>query len=133
MLSMNIIYKTLHLLVSLLFISFAYMQFNDVDGKRWVIIYASVALLAILKLLNKSNILINYFLIGLFVSLLLSNADGLTDWLSAGKPAFIDYAPTDIKEVEGIREFLGLVISFLVVASYTFFQIKGNRKRLTHT
>ncbi len=114
--------KLLHLVILVLFGYFIYVQFNDVDGWKWVIIYSVVAFLPILKLLDKK---ISYFALGLVVAFTLAlifEYHLLNDWLAAGKPEFIDYEPTNITEVEGIREYLGIGICFLTTLLYSIFE-----------
>lgn len=115
--------KFLHISVAILFLVFAAVQYNDQDGWKWIFLYLMIALLAIHRL---RRVKATPIIIGVTVAILLSlifNAHQVTDWLNAGKPAFIDYEPTSIKEVEGIREYLGICISALAASFYTLLTI----------
>ena len=112
--------KIIHITIALLFFIFAALQFNDKDGIMWILLYLAVAALPLLILFGKEKKHLNYFLAGLFLMLLFLKYPFVTDWLEAGQPKFIDYEPTSIKAVEGIREYLGLVICALTTLVYLF-------------
>lgn len=115
---MSMLKKSFHIIVALLFIGFATVQFNDSDSIKWIIIYLTVAALPILKVFNIETKLLNFFLIGFFAVLLIMNFNSLTEWINAGQPPFIDYEPTTVDAVEGIREYLGLVVCFVTTLIY---------------
>ena len=112
--------KNIHLLILILFVYFAYVQFNDTDGLKWILIYSSISVLAVSKLLDYHSLNLARIISAVLGIYLLVNINLLSSWLAAGKPAFIDYEPTFIQEVENIREFMGLVISFFVALTYIF-------------
>jgi len=112
--------KTIHIIVAFLFVVFAAVQYNDSDSIKWILIYLAVAGLPILMLLNINKQLLNYFLIGFFPVLLIMNFSSVSEWINAGQPGFIDYEPTTLKAVEGIREYLGLVVCFITTFLYVF-------------
>lgn len=118
--------KIIHVTVAIIFVAFAVVQYNDSDGFKWIAFYLIVALLPILRIVGKSNIGFNFFLLGLFSVLAIMNFSSLTDWIAADKPAFIDYEPTHIKAVEGIREYLGIMICLITILIYTL----SSRKKI---
>lgn len=78
-------------------------------------------MIAILGILSLRNILKPMYVLFVFTFMAgytISNISLLTSWLDAGQPAFIDYEPTNIQEVENIREFLGLVICLVTALIY---------------
>jgi len=111
--------KVIHILVFILFIAFAAVQYNDSDATRWIILYLMVAILPLLRIFGKSVKIYGGFLVGLFFAFFITKFSLLSEWLAAGKPAFIDYEPTNVKEVEGIREFLGICICFITALLYS--------------
>jgi len=115
--------KLLHLSITILFIAFAVVQYNDPDGWRWVLLYLAVAILPIIRLIKVSAKSITIGLSIAFLLALVYNADQLTQWISAGRPAFIDYEPTTIREVEGIREYLGICIAAVTVWFYLLIEL----------
>jgi len=115
---MKLIKKAIHFLVFICFAWFAYVQYNDSDGLRWIIIYASVALIALGTL---SNFKMRKPALGILIIVLIlifCNFNLLTSWTNAGYPSFIDYEKTDVQVVENIREFLGLTLTALVLSVY---------------
>ena len=112
--------KIIHFIILALFVYCAYVQLNDQDAWIWIILYLSVAILPLLSLLNyPTRIYARILSLALGIILLL-NYNLLSSWLDAGRPAFIDYEPTYIREVENIREFIGLVICFFAAMTYIF-------------
>lgn len=123
---MNMLKKVVNIAIAILFFTFAYLQLNDNnDTAFWIIIYVAVAILPILILFKIESKIYRYLLLGILTILMFKNFHLLNDWLDAGSPAFIDYEPTSIREVEGIREFLGITISLSTVLVYTF--LKRNK------
>jgi len=125
---MSMLSKIGHIICLILFVLFAVVQYNDSDGFKWIILYLLVALLPLLRIMGKSIKLYSGFLIGLFMAFIVLRYNLLTEWLEAGKPAFIDYEPTNIKEVEGIREFLGICICLSTSITYSILNRKGLNK-----
>ena len=120
--------KIIHLAIALLFIYFSYVQLDDLDAWKWIIIYSSIALLAFLKFADIKITLFAKIIsicIGLYIIL---NINLFVSWTKAGFPAFIDYAPTDVREVENIREFLGLAIAFGTALIYWLLLRKKGEK-----
>lgn len=110
--------KFIHLAVALLFIYFSYVQLNDIDGWKWILLYSSIAFLAFLKFAQISLKYVPGIIVLITLVLLIANINLFTSWTNAGRPAFIDYEPTNIQEVENIREFLGLCITFATALIY---------------
>lgn len=125
---MSMLSKTIHLIVAFLFVYFAAVQYNDRDGILWMFIYLAIAAMPILKVLKFKHKHLNYFLIGFLPMLVFLKFNYLTDWLDAGRPSFIDYEPTSIEVIEGIREFLGLVLCLFVSIIYAFIKNETSNK-----
>jgi len=104
--------------VTIIFLLFSYVQLNDTDGNKWMIIYSMIAILGILSLCKLLKQIYVLFVFMFLAGYILSNINLLTTWIEAGQPAFIDYEPTNIQEVENIREFLGLIICFFMCGIY---------------
>jgi len=118
----------IHLGVAVLFIYFSFVQLNDTDGWMWLLIYASISLLALLRFLGIRLPYLTGFVAAILLILLISNINLFFSWTNAGRPAFIDYEATDIQAVENIREFLGLSMAFLAAATYWILDIKKEEK-----
>ena len=118
----------IHLAVALIFIYFSYVQLNDTDGLKWIIIYSSISLLAFMKFIDMRMNLLVYAIAATMLGLVIFNFNLYTNWTNAGRPAFIDYEPTYIQEVEDIREFLGLIIACLTSLVYVALVRKKEEK-----
>ena len=116
--------KVIDLIIGILFIYFAYLQLNDPDSVYWILIYSVVILLSMLSLFGLLKPLYTKLVSGFFLFLLILKINLLTSWLDAGQPAFIDYEPTDVQVVENIREYMGLIISFIVSTYYLILTLK---------
>jgi hypothetical protein len=113
--------------VIIVFFWFSYVQLNDTDGTKWIIIYSMVAILGFLSLRRLLKPMYVLFAFTFLVGYTISNINLLTSWLDAGQPSFIDYEPTTIQEVENMREFLGLVICLITTFIYLLLTKKPKR------
>jgi glucan phosphoethanolaminetransferase (alkaline phosphatase superfamily) len=106
--------KTIHLTLSIVFLLFALVQYNDPDPLLWMLIYGVVALVALLKVyLRQVN----------FRPLITTLIIILSMYALFYIPVFIDFIGNPDKEdllgkmkvtkpwIEGTREFLGLLIA----------------------
>lgn len=110
--------KYIHLAVALLFIYFSFVQLNDLDAWKWILIYSSIALLAFLRFADiKTRLFARLLFIALAIYALM-NFNLLASWIKAGRPAFLDYAEKDIQIAENMREFLGLCVALLTALAY---------------
>ena len=100
------------------FLYCCYLQLNDADGLKWIVIYSMIAILGILSLRKILKPIYALLVFAFMLGYTISNFNLLTSWLDAGRPAFIDYEPTEIVAVENIREFLGLIICLFVSCLY---------------
>jgi hypothetical protein len=122
--------RLLHGILVIVFIAFAAVQYNDADGWKWIIIYLTVALIPLFKVFNKHWPLLNIGIMSAMLFMLIANFHQVSNWLDAGRPAFIDYEPTDIQAVEDIREYLGIVICVVVSVSYVLYDFTKRKQRL---
>lgn len=113
------------ILLLAMFAYFIIVQFNDNDGFFWIGVYALAGILAIISILGRPTKVSGRLMTAGICIYLILNTHLLTDWLNSGKPDFIDYEPTFIKEAEQMRELLGLVIVLLVSVYYGFMKRKN--------
>ena len=109
---MNILFKSIGFLLTLLFGIGAAVQYNDPDSLVWIIVYLAAALVSLLFALDKLNILIP--LVGGVVCFM-----GFVILYPSDFQGF-DLDDGDIKTVELGRESFGLLIISLVCILYTF-------------
>lgn len=120
--------KVFNLIFCLLFVFSAALQYNDSDPYLWIPIYMYGALLCWLAFRNKYYP--KAYLIGIFIYLayaiyLFFAKDGVLDWIN--KHNAEDIASTMKAEkpwIEETREFFGLMILIVVLASDYFYARK---------
>jgi len=100
--------------LSLLFVLFAYFQFNDPDSLRWILLYGFAAIimgLATFGIKNKFIIYLGYVVFGTgFIFL----APSFFEWLTAGQAQnLMERMDNSKMYIEESREFLGLGICLL--------------------
>lgn len=115
--------KARHYIVSVLFLVFAIVQWNDPDPWLWILIYLFVAVVPLFFVKGRLNHkVLGILLIPLIVKTALYLPD-LFHWIGEGMPTITGSMKAESPYIELIREFFGLVIS-LVVLGYYFFMSK---------
>jgi len=115
--------KILNIILSILFIVFAYVQINDPDPWLWVLLYGFVAVISGLAAFGKYY---KFAIIGGMAICVLGLAFLLPDflnWINMGTPNIAESMKTEKPHIEFVREFLGLGIAFSVLL-FHFFQTK---------
>ena len=101
----------------LIFTSFALVNLNDPDPVLWVVIYGTVALTCLLRIFNmffRGMTMILMILIGLYA---LVHLPYFLEWLNTpNKSEIFDEMVYEKLDIEGTREFLGLVLADLTLA-----------------
>lgn len=110
--------KLAFFLIALVFIAFAYLQFNDPDPYLWVTFYGLVALLSALRVVgfySKRSIILTMAALGMFSLSLLPH---VLDWLQSDHPGELFGEMIYSKpHIEGTREFLGLMIAEIALVA----------------
>ncbi len=120
--------KALNIILSLLFILFAYFQYNDPDPWLWIMIYLGVALICGFAAFGKPNPwLILIGLLGLLIYWLLLLPDFIS-WLGEGMPTITGSMKAESPHIELVREFLGLLI-LIGVLTWQYFRIRKHKSR----
>ncbi len=110
--------KLLHSLVSILFVVFAVVQWNDPDPYLWVVLYLVIAVIPIMYLKGKLNrMVLGVLTLGLFV-LFGTYVPDLLSWLYEGMPSITTSMKAGTPYIEVVRESLGLLLCFFVSAFY---------------
>ncbi|MCW5912900.1 MAG: transmembrane 220 family protein [Cyclobacteriaceae bacterium] len=110
--------KIINIILALLFVSFVAVQFDDPDPVLWILIYANMVMIcawAAFRTPNPYWIWINaagYFIYAIILF------PGAIDWFKSPDRSllFDDLAKMQYPYIEETREFLGLVISLVVLA-----------------
>ncbi|NNE26926.1 MAG: hypothetical protein HKN09_08795 [Saprospiraceae bacterium] len=108
-------WKVIDILIVICFCYFIYVQFNDQDGLLWVLVYSIPLALALLSIFKKSSLKLTGLGLILFGALSVFQVPTLVEWMNQGRPAFLDYQPTNIKIAEEMRELLGMVINTIAI------------------
>lgn len=113
--------KTIGIILGLLFISFAALQYNDPDTAVWVAIYLVAATLSVLAAYRKVPLLI----LGVACAAFLIGAV----YMWPEKYEGLEVGGGDIKNIEEAREALGLLLIAIVMFIYAVLP----RRQITHT
>jgi len=117
--------KIVNLLLAILFIIFAVVQYNDPDPYAWMVLYLFVALISGLAAFNKFNV--KLILAGIAVCLIgmVFLLPDFIDWIRSGAESITQSMKAEKPHIELTREFLGLLICGLVL----FFQYQQAKKK----
>ena len=109
--------KTVHLIITTLFIAFAVIQLNDPDPVLWVTLYTYFAIIGLLAYLEKN--VWWWSLIGLVISVIgaLYYVPHLFTWVERGMPSLVESMKAD-EHIEPVREMGGLLICAAVSLWY---------------
>lgn len=121
--------KVLHVIISLLFIWFAYVQLNDPDPVLWIAIYLGVSLVAILQIIKRPAFFLA--LVGVVICLLgiIYLIPDFISWVKDGMPTITGSMKAESKYIELVREFLGLAIAG---GAYFFYFKLARRTKIIH-
>ena len=112
--------KILNIVLVIIFVLFAAVQYNDPDPYIWIPIYlfpAAVCFYAAKGKYNKTYILIGLIPITLFM---LAYIPDFIDWIKMGEPSIVETMKAEKPYVELTREFGGLVICVVVLVFQYF-------------
>ena len=115
--------KILNIVLVIIFVLFAAVQYNDPDPYIWIPIYlfpAAVCFYAAKGKYNKTYILIGLIPITLFM---LAYIPDFIDWIKMGEPSIVETMKAEKPYVELTREFGGLVIC-VVVLVFEYFRAR---------
>lgn len=111
--------KITSIVLALIFLAFAALQYNDPDPLLWMLIYSYVALIPILYLLKVypvKTILVSIIALTIFSCFYIP---GVIDWLRYGSPGEIAQEMKATKPyIEESREFFGLLIALAALFFY---------------
>ena len=119
--------RFVHLFISIVFLLFALVQWNDPDALIWIIVYLIIALIAFLAFRGRF-----YFWICLVFTftLLVSTTFYVPDviaWANDGMPSITDSMKASSPYIELVREFFGLLTALLAM---TFYLVISKKRKL---
>ncbi len=109
--------KIVNLLLSVLFLVFAFLQINDPDPAVWILIYGVMAVMCVLAAFGYYHIKILIAILVVYVAYSVMYWPSILRWLKADNKSmlFDDIAKMQNLYIEESREFLGLMICVTVL------------------
>jgi hypothetical protein len=109
--------KIFNIVFTLIFLSFAYLQFNDPDPLLWILIYGTMALMCGLAAANLYPKRVYLVLLVLFVGFSTIYIPSVLVWMQQDDltALFDEIAKMEHLYIEESREFLGLMICVAVL------------------
>ena len=107
---MTSLFKYLSLLMAILFIAAAYVQWNDPDATTWYFVYGFAALASILYYLGRLNFIVALVLGVMYIFGCVMLWPEKWEGISVGDG--------DIENIERARESLGLLITAMIMFTY---------------
>ena len=117
--------KYIHLAVSLLFFLFGVVQYNDPDFFIWLPIYLFVAFLAFASFKGLSFPTLSLVILIMLGIWLATYVPAFITWLEDGMPSVTGTMKAETPYIEHVREFGGLLISFVATLVYFFIHKKS--------
>ncbi len=104
--------KFIYLLLTAIFLVFAYLQLNDVDPVHWTLGYLAVAISCGMAAFGKYPKWWLWGITAIFGVWMLIALPGVIDWEQQGFPDIAGEMKASTPVIENSREFFGLLIAF---------------------
>jgi hypothetical protein len=115
--------KIIGIILGLVFISFAAMQYNDPDATVWILIYLNAAAITILAAFGKVPVLV------LAITTIACLLGAFYMW--PDKYEGLEVGGGDIKNIEEAREALGLLLIGVIMFLYAI--MPGRVQKINHS
>jgi hypothetical protein len=111
------IMKIFNLILAVLFLLFAAVQFNDDpnDIIFWVLVYSGVGIISAFAAFDKYNMWVILLGLAAVVFELFRKFPTFAQWISSGMPSIIGEMQASTPYIELAREYLGLVLCLIVL------------------
>lgn len=119
--------KVVNIILTILFLLFAYFQINDPDPWLWVAIYGMIAGISGFAIFQKYSKGVIYLGMAICIIGLGVLFPELINWVKMGTPNIAESMKTEKSYIEFVREFFGLVI-ILATLIFHFFQMRKLEK-----
>jgi hypothetical protein len=117
--------KIVNIVLSILFLLFLGVQYNDPDPYLWMPIYGFVAWMCGLAALQKPNKTLILIGLGILSVYTLTYIPDFIAWIKMGMPNIVETMKAEKSYIELTREFGGLVVCDVVLA-WQYLQAKKN-------
>ena len=102
----------------LILLLFAYLQFNDPDPFKWVMLYSVLALLIFLHTVGM-RMKLGFMVYGISILIMIFiNIPSCLEWVQAGMPSLTQEMQASNPTIEAMRELGGLIICLMICAIY---------------
>lgn len=104
--------RIINFILAVMFLLFAFVQINDPDPVKWILIYGVMAVICIMAIFEFYPRKVMFGLLVVFLLYSFVYVPGVTEWLTKDNKAllFDDIAKMQYPYIEEAREFLGLLI-----------------------
>ena len=110
--------KLFHLLIAVLFVLFAVVQWNDPDPLLWIVVYLIISVVALLAFRDRHYFWFNLvFTMTLLVSTSFYVVD-VIEWWNDDMPSITESMKASSPYIERIREFFGLITALVAMTFY---------------
>ena len=106
--------KVLNIVLAILFVLFAAVQYNDPDPWGWAALYLLVAVACGMAAFGKFNKFVVILGLGVSIIWMLTLLPDFIHWVQMGMPTIVATMKAEAPHVELTREFLGLLVCTLV-------------------
>ncbi len=113
--------KIANIIIAILFIVFAVVQFNDPDPLKWVGLYAFVGVLALFAAFGWFRRWVILAGMAIFIIEFIRLIPDFMDWLNMGAPTITGSMKATEPHIELTREFLGIFIC-IVALGFLYWQ-----------
>jgi len=103
------------LIIGILFLVFAGVQYNDPDPWLWILAYSSIGILTIYSAFRTTPTLVLNILIVVFILLSAFYIPRMMEWIGDGMPSIVGEMKASTPHIEWMREFLGLLLSTITL------------------
>jgi hypothetical protein len=112
--------RIVNFILAIMFLVFAFLQVNDPDPVLWILIYGSMSVVCIMAIFEYYHRILILVLAVLFLIYCYILLPGVKEWLQQEDKSVLFDEGMKMQHlfVEEAREFLGLVISLLVLLFY---------------
>ena len=101
--------------LGVLFLLFAYFQLNDPDSFKWIFYYLLIAGLCFMTGFKVGKLIYIYMMLAVSLIWMFTLFPDAVAWVRDGMPSIVESMKAETQYVELVREFLGLLISSVVL------------------
>jgi len=124
--------KTVNLILALIFLLFAAVQFNDDqdDILFWVLVYGGVGVISLFGAFKKYHVMTIVLGLAVVVFELFRKFPTFAKWIGDGMPSIVEEMQASTPHVELVREYLGLCICFaaLIFHYIQFYKLRNKEE-----